>query len=653
MGAFVFSGSEGIRRWVCLTLMLVLCGCGGHEEPSSQIGSSEAVRQTLVPMSGATKKGAPTSALAESSTAASLEAEDVLDWASLKFPALFPGPEIKMEIDYIGVHYVVRAYPNANYLGVTASGAIFGLGPFTNNALVPLGSVFDYITQARADLCSVRGQSCVTTDFDYLIWGSTHVGLTSSLHVVDYSAPNTPRLTQSRTALADSVSDNMESVGLISPTYSSAYTIDQASRTATFRGNPFIYYVLNRQVYQIDLRRSKSTASRRISSSTRACDTWAPLDLDVTGQDSWITIREVGPDNDCSSYVNNKWLLVRTSDSPTQVPRDPVATLGVGAPPLGFAPLPDAQGRVLWLLGNGPRGTQLFRPDDLGPGPMASTMLGPFSADPSEAQAAYGTNGNDLVRYTWSEAGLSTPVVVHKFTGTRGLPLADASAVWFTDGNRVMRLAGSTTASQIALLPAEARTVLQGYLTTSHVILWSQGATILDSTLWSIAKAGGAVQSIAASDTNNELLPLGVNGSRVAYKVSRRRSGSTPPDTLQITNADGTGLSTVASGVAIVAGVSSPPVVMNSKTTDSIIYCSPRPGSADCANGELIEYGLASGVKRSLGRFTGGSGGLCAANEGWSGIPMTLSCVSAEPAKTQLWVVRPGTPGSLTLVATP
>jgi hypothetical protein len=54
----------------------------------------------------------------------------------------------------------VRAYATGNYLGVTANGDIYGLGPFTGNLLVPLGSLSAFETQIRADRCSVYPDSC-------------------------------------------------------------------------------------------------------------------------------------------------------------------------------------------------------------------------------------------------------------------------------------------------------------------------------------------------------------------------------------------------------------------------------------------------------------------------------------------------------------
>ena len=93
--------------------------------------------------------------------AASVDATTLFDWAEWKYPELFPKGPSNFSVSYLGVDYTVRAYGNGNYLGVTISGDIFGLGAFTGNALQGFGNSADYAAQVRADACKVNAQTCL------------------------------------------------------------------------------------------------------------------------------------------------------------------------------------------------------------------------------------------------------------------------------------------------------------------------------------------------------------------------------------------------------------------------------------------------------------------------------------------------------------
>lgn len=143
--------SLGIARGVVgLVLAALLAACGGGGTPAgaeafvAQVAGTPAPeRRVLAPSLGRLATAAEPQALPT--------ADETLDWAEFRLPALFPKGPASRSLTFQNVTYTVRSYPNGNHLGITAGGAVFGLGPFTDNALRGFGSIADYAAQIRAD----------------------------------------------------------------------------------------------------------------------------------------------------------------------------------------------------------------------------------------------------------------------------------------------------------------------------------------------------------------------------------------------------------------------------------------------------------------------------------------------------------------------
>ncbi len=114
---------------------VLLAACGGGSEPS----------------------GAPSE---RTQALASVGAKEVFDWAAFKYPTLFQSGSADFPFNYNGVDYTVRGFSGGNYLGITPGGAIYGLGPFTNNVLTGFGNKADYEALIQADSCTVYPGSC-------------------------------------------------------------------------------------------------------------------------------------------------------------------------------------------------------------------------------------------------------------------------------------------------------------------------------------------------------------------------------------------------------------------------------------------------------------------------------------------------------------
>ena len=131
---------------------------------AAQAGLTQPVRRALGATAGARSAPAtPSSGLVDPAA--------LFDWAEWTYPGLFPKGPQNYPLAYLGVTYTVRSYANGNNLGVTAAGDIFGLGPFTGNALQGFGNSASYAAQVQADACKVSPQSCASQAC--LIDGST------------------------------------------------------------------------------------------------------------------------------------------------------------------------------------------------------------------------------------------------------------------------------------------------------------------------------------------------------------------------------------------------------------------------------------------------------------------------------------------------
>lgn len=86
---------------------------------------------------------------------AAVDATGLFNWAETAFPTLFPAGPQNQQIVYEGKTYTIRYYASTqNYLGVTGED-IFGLGPFTGDALMGFGKLSDW-------QCEILGQTCLS-----------------------------------------------------------------------------------------------------------------------------------------------------------------------------------------------------------------------------------------------------------------------------------------------------------------------------------------------------------------------------------------------------------------------------------------------------------------------------------------------------------
>jgi hypothetical protein len=146
------------RKAWALTLV-VLAGCGGGGGGGGGGDTTLSAAQTR-PAERTARLLAVAAAPAAAQVPPTVGARELFDWAEFSFPTLFAKGPQNVGVQYLGQDYTVRAYPNGNYLGLRADGSVFGLGPFTDGALRPYGSLADFAGQVQADRCRVYPVTC-------------------------------------------------------------------------------------------------------------------------------------------------------------------------------------------------------------------------------------------------------------------------------------------------------------------------------------------------------------------------------------------------------------------------------------------------------------------------------------------------------------
>ncbi|MBC7942542.1 MAG: hypothetical protein H7Z19_22790 [Chitinophagaceae bacterium] len=131
--------------------LLSACGGGADSDSGQAVGFVAEIKKA---------QAASPSAAAVAGTGTRVDAKTLFDWAETIYPALFPKGPQNYSLSYQGVEYTVRSYANGNNLGLTPTGEIYGLGPFTNNVLTAFGHDADYAGQVQAAACQTYPGSC-------------------------------------------------------------------------------------------------------------------------------------------------------------------------------------------------------------------------------------------------------------------------------------------------------------------------------------------------------------------------------------------------------------------------------------------------------------------------------------------------------------
>lgn len=130
---------------------ILLTACGGGDDINAPAVQSQAQAQAKAVSTGRVKQ------------LNSFGARELFDWAQIKYPNLLSGDFSDFPLMHQGINFSVRSIPSKNaYLGVSASGDVYALAPFTNNALQGYGPLSGFRVQVEADLCAAGHPSCAS-----------------------------------------------------------------------------------------------------------------------------------------------------------------------------------------------------------------------------------------------------------------------------------------------------------------------------------------------------------------------------------------------------------------------------------------------------------------------------------------------------------
>lgn len=232
-----------------------------------------------------------------------------------------------------------------------------------------------------------------------------------------------------------------------------------------------------------------------------------------------------------------------------------------------------------------------------------------------------------LLRLSWTEAGAGVSAPLHSFTGAVGGSAADRNAAWFADGNRLLRVSGSSAATLVATLPSSGA-VEQMLQTDDHLVV-VQGVTSAPLTeLSTVAKAGGTVVQLASAPrATTMLMPLGTRGRTVVYSLQPEASVLETTATVISVDADNSNRITLATQASVLAGAMNRTWVLGRPQLDAVVYCQAAAGGNDCRGGRLLLHPLGQATPTVLGSFSGYASAptfLASTLEIWSGLPFVV-----------------------------
>lgn len=144
---------------IALGTTALLAACGGGETPLSTTQQAREFVQRIVteasPAQATLTPSAPP--VAPQSATPTITNDMVFAFAQTTFKDLFPvdqAPVVISNLAYEGKVFDVRGYRNGNFLGISSTNEIWGLGPYTGNVLTNLGPVSKYA-------CDIVPSSCV------------------------------------------------------------------------------------------------------------------------------------------------------------------------------------------------------------------------------------------------------------------------------------------------------------------------------------------------------------------------------------------------------------------------------------------------------------------------------------------------------------
>ncbi len=432
---------------------------------------------------------------------------------------------------------------------------------------------------------------------DFLATGSISADTSEgkTLLIIDPYQPDTVRLSVRLSASENYLSDT-------------AYHVDLASQTATFGGEAMVYYVKDHQLFQVGLRKSEATVSRRISSLDTGCKVSAIHSQNSAGDDAWVEVEDAGPDGDCTTTENNGKAYVRTNTATTTLP----TRLPAGVTLANAIPNADRT-RVGYYLAKDTRGAvpriALYDAELMPVGQVQGSegitdISLEYSAEISDT--VYAVADGSLRRLSWSNGGVQLSPSIYTLKTGRIQTVRDRQAFFFLDGHELLRVAGNGTPESMGTLDASLGEASLYYQTPSSLLLVQSGTTLnSNSTLLSVPKSGGTWLTLA---TEPHLSVLGAKGEDVLFTSVRYTwDGERYVHTGSIKRIGANGLGEML----ITDKTGDYPKHVFPRTSSlsdwflgGVMWCERAAADRDCRNGSLYQYDTSTGTTIRLGQFS-------------------------------------------------
>lgn len=462
-----------------------------------------------------------------------------------------------------------------------------------------------------------------------------------TLSVFDPAAPNPPKLSVTGTGW---------------PWTEQATSFDGATGTMSYLGEPAVYYTKDSKLFRVSLRKTDATAPVQVSSLSNVC--WIKkLWQSSLGQEPLIEVGVAASPSLC----NTGWLpdhAVTRAGAPASEPAMSVLTGHTILQQLADPSTPQSQYFVvrddlnanLWLY------DQAMKPIGAIAGGAAAHSYFSGGSALRTSSALYVSVNSELRELSWSATGATLMPSVYKFTGSGGALPMDAQSYLLVDGLSLKRVANNKVSATLATFDSAKGDVIKALtVTPTHVILQQSSSTnsLQALTLYSVAKQDLHVQALGINVDNNAV--IGQAGGAIFYQSN----GS-----IRRINVDGTGDQAVGGSLTF----KSLPLsarsfsVYASPPLEGVVWCERVVGETNCANGKLKVLNTTTLRTTLLGQFS--HPGIYQWSDPIFGpensispfltldtpvvlIPTNVQLTSSSPAGQELYVVRPGTAGSL------
>lgn len=138
---------------VATVALLSACG-GGDPADARQHPFALATGATAATGSAAAALAPDAKRRALGAPTGSITIEQLLNWAEVTYPELFPKGPASQRLTAGGVSYTLRYYPKTNnYAGVSDDGNVYALGAFTDNVIKGYGKMTDFTCTVSPSLC--------------------------------------------------------------------------------------------------------------------------------------------------------------------------------------------------------------------------------------------------------------------------------------------------------------------------------------------------------------------------------------------------------------------------------------------------------------------------------------------------------------------